>query len=568
MEYEKESDSVDLQNAKKEALIAAMEKTFIIKNNGFDPIDNEKFILMNNAALKKAHMKEYKDKVSKEYKDKKLNKYLEENDDDFNPFADTDIKKKEELGKPIFIDSVLIKDMDIIDGNEALVPTIPYLDSSQKKLSFFKVLGEKVGRFFGFGEAYKQRRELDATVESLISNGMLFKVIELQQQGYQLRDKLKNSFSGKMIETINNSPLSLFENILRKGWKIEDDYLLLFSFTEHGVSVLPQNTIGTTKYPLISALMQEKLADKEFKNKLFTTWKTALNELANTKPWSIVFQSDIEKFEKRYEVVKNGNNYAFTGVVFTEVSLPDYLACMDDLNKIVTKCQKLKSVLKEKNQSINKHGQKYVQFSYTLKTLAESMAEKMDDRYSKDFSKLESSLPKVENQGTTNEINKINPVTGENSQTLKIEDLPSSAQKLIAQINNHYENTQQNIQRVSESEALDIQNMTQKRVPEILHKYLNIDEEYRHTLFNVQGKNAETLMIESLENIEHILDNVVKNINQSKIQDLSVTQRYTKDVRNGYTESQILDNSLENKTVINDSPVMVKPREHPKKIKI
>lgn len=36
-----------------------------------------------------------------------------------------------------------------------------------------------------------------------------------------------------------------------------------------------------------------------------------------------------------------------------------------------------------------------------------------------------------------------------------------------------------------------------KRIPEILEKYLSIDAEYRLTLRNTEGKNAEELMLES-----------------------------------------------------------------------
>jgi len=73
----------------------------------------------------------------------------------------------------------------------------------------------------------------------------------------------------------------------------------------------------------------------------------------------------------------------------------------------------------------------------------------------------------------------------------------------------------------------EITTLFEKRLPEILKKYLTIDAEYRHTLKNNQGKNAEDLMLESLGNIQDNFEHHWQEINQHKVDDLSATNRYT-----------------------------------------
>ena len=109
-------------------------------------------------------------------------------------------------------------------------------------------------------------------------------------------------------------------------------------------------------------------------------------------------------------------------------------------------------------------------------------------------------------------------------------DLPQTALTLINDIESVYI-------KIKDNNYSDIDKLTQlnilleKRLPEVLSKYLKVDPEYRQTLKSSQGKNAEDLMIDSLVNIKQSFINVFKNINQDNVNSLSATNRYTKTMK-------------------------------------
>ena len=67
-----------------------------------------------------------------------------------------------------------------------------------------------------------------------------------------------------------------------------------------------------------------------------------------------------------------------------------------------------------------------------------------------------------------------------------------------------------------------------KELPNVLNKFISIHPDYRTSLRNVEGKNPEELMQESLNNIERKLNEYLEDINLDKVSDLSIAQRVIK----------------------------------------
>lgn len=67
-----------------------------------------------------------------------------------------------------------------------------------------------------------------------------------------------------------------------------------------------------------------------------------------------------------------------------------------------------------------------------------------------------------------------------------------------------------------------------KELPTVLEKFTSIHSDYRTSLKNIEGKNPEELMQESLNNIERKLTEYLEDINLDKVSDLSITQRVIK----------------------------------------
>lgn len=167
--------------------------------------------------------------------------------------------------------------------------------------------------------------------------------------------------------------------------------------------------------------------------------------------------------------------------------------------------------------------------SYTKKYLKVSSAKLYNtlsnyfDYYEKNINEV---LETVKQEYSSEYIEKMTQLAIQtNAYKKNLKDLPESTIVLLSQINEVYKsinNTTSNIDKEK------IYNLFEKRLPEILEKYLSIDESYRLTLRNTEGKNAEQLMIESLENIKIAFNNTWEEINTDKLTDLSIKNRYTK----------------------------------------
>lgn len=109
------------------------------------------------------------------------------------------------------------------------------------------------------------------------------------------------------------------------------------------------------------------------------------------------------------------------------------------------------------------------------------------------------------------------------------QELPQEAQQVIKNINEKYDNIINC--SMSPEDTEELKKLYEMRVPEILKKFLVIDKQYRIELKNIQGKNAQELMLESLKNIEHIFEAKLIEVNENRLSDLSVTQRYTSAIK-------------------------------------
>lgn len=108
-----------------------------------------------------------------------------------------------------------------------------------------------------------------------------------------------------------------------------------------------------------------------------------------------------------------------------------------------------------------------------------------------------------------------------------IKELPKLALELVVQIEELYKKIKS--AKYDDSDKLNqLKILLEKRVPEVLSKYLKVDPEYRTLLKSSQGKNSEDLMIDSLVNIKENFENIYTDINQNTVNSLSATNRYTK----------------------------------------
>lgn len=129
-------------------------------------------------------------------------------------------------------------------------------------------------------------------------------------------------------------------------------------------------------------------------------------------------------------------------------------------------------------------------------------------------------------------VNKLHQKLDNNLLSLD-NQLPKEAHNMISQITHNY-NLLKKSTTNRDLNHIDLDKIYTEKLPDILNKYISIDPEYRLSLTNIQGKNAEELMIMSLSNVHEVLLDEIKNINKDKLSELSVVQRHTHGLKRKY----------------------------------
>lgn len=128
----------------------------------------------------------------------------------------------------------------------------------------------------------------------------------------------------------------------------------------------------------------------------------------------------------------------------------------------------------------------------------------------------------------------IKTLTLENIKTqLTIDkDIPKNALTIIKDVEDIYRKIKQHTTVDNHTDEItQLELILEKRIPEVLTKFLTIDPSYRTSLVSSQGKNAEQLMLESLDNLKQSFHSVYENINQNSVNSLSATNRYTNSIK-------------------------------------
>lgn len=115
-----------------------------------------------------------------------------------------------------------------------------------------------------------------------------------------------------------------------------------------------------------------------------------------------------------------------------------------------------------------------------------------------------------------------------NSQKFTLEMLPVSTKNLVQAIRQQYDALSQELIRLDESDKHDLKALVQEKLPKYINDFLSMKEEYRTTMVNAQGKNAQNLLEESLSNISEHLKNMEVRLNEDNLKELSVGAKYTK----------------------------------------
>lgn len=389
-----------------------------------------------------------------------------------------------------------------------------------------KLLHSKFGLFKKIGESLLtpleiEKFKMEKKVEKLLNSNLINLVIEYYLSGYIFTEK-QNKIFLKQIDSLDTiQKLQFLDNKIVKGFFIDDVELLKFfpQFIEKKLHYKENREDGTirTLDAQITKLYKKKLKTKDFQLYVFDNIVNTLDKLS----------------EDGYIISKKNNNMLKSilqildgyGIpIFKNLNIEQVIDFTDQIKKL--KHTQKHEKTKDSNFEIMSDKQKFDDIISKFENKIPFLTEEI---YEKD---IESTKKMI---GIIYAENHFNHLIAEESINLNsknnIKDLPKEAVILLENMKDNYFIINKNRENLNEEIKFTIENIWGKRVPEVINKYLRVDEEYRLTMKNVNNKNAQQLMIESLENMDEILNNVKYDINTENLRDLSITHRYTKKLK-------------------------------------
>jgi hypothetical protein len=463
------------------------------------------------------------------------------------------------------------------------------VETPKESFYYFKQIGSKILSLFNIKQLSTQQKIIVSKINEYLKDDDVIGAMILRKSHEQLDSYTEKDFNKTFInqivkeKNINDCGAVFLETILAKNLEIDYKFLATFCLTEVGHNyllkaihkydyVIEQRMSDFTDFPVLYKIIKEEkesfeskehekiflqvapklqvyinkaLKDPEFTYELYLKWENALNTCASQAPKKYLEGNDqyIKQKSRDYLILER------TSKCFLEFQIlsiqPPTLEYVQNLNEKINKLIKKisayvsKDFLEPFKSASYKDNFQSEPFKSYLKYQKIMEQEVIADHYAKMENKNNNDV----NQNTIPK--KENNYVRENSEEIKKKVvIPYHAKLIMNEIIELNNLIIPNLNMLSDNQRHDIQSLTEKRIPEILNKYMDIDVKYREGLKNVEGKSADELLVQSLGSVKQIFTNMVEYINMSKLSSLSVTQRYLKSVTQSYTDTEMETQSI------------------------
>lgn len=397
--------------------------------------------------------------------------------------------------------------------------------------------------------------EQDKQIIFMLENNLLANIAKTEQYGYKLRNEHKEQYYKKLYKYILDNPENAIRDYLKNNIEMPEKFLAIcfmidiqktgvksyawFEIDKKVLSFLDKVIKGLNADP-VAKYKAEKIKEKEFINTLFDLWyemgEKHLNDIEKhvTNKTKFLFfeinksksrlKKDIKTFmEYKFQEHIYEGEYFFN-IPFKHSQVSSQLSIDKILNakKLIQRHQKITERLNYMGNELKILNQNAINF------LIEKIEVVIKDHYTNKSSDLMEDFNGIKNDQYIDKLvtRNISKNIDKNIDKNLIENLPNEAIKIIEEIKRR--SAELSKKEINEETKEMINFLWKDKLPEIIKKYLNIDNEYREKLKSVQGKNAQQLMIESLNVIKESLEHIEQDINEENLKDLSVQNRYLK----------------------------------------
>jgi hypothetical protein len=400
-----------------------------------------------------------------------------------------------------------------------------------------------------------KEQALEKQAQVFLDSDMIDLFVKMTSNGYSPNAKQVELFENKLIAKINtNSTYDVvwLEDLVNLGytlspkiythlmmnedfqsnWQYFCDYK--FFISPHGSHARlsaenklknPIPDIEPSKTPNLIEQMTELSAKREYYQPLFDTWLNRFRNMRSQCEPEVKKHKDNNHWllKQSFRGVTGGLH--MRGVLFRHLNMAEYIALSQEISTVG--CQTIFPNVSDKATDVTSRNMQTINSSWPANILPfyHIMQEEFKTIYADD---IEGILTQTKSVFIENYLTKQAAQESLNlAKDYSISQLPQAEQELLNQIKEQYAMLLPHYKSMNEEDKHNLNHLVVDKMPGIINRYLSMNEEYRQTMVNSQGKNAQELLHESLSNIEQHLQKITVNINELNLKELSVSARYT-----------------------------------------
>lgn len=369
----------------------------------------------------------------------------------------------------------------------------------ENSFDMFKKIGE------GRVPANYNQNHIKKEIDQLIKNNMLEAVFDYMDSGYELNKKQLQEVSSKIMQSNLHYVKQYFNHasIVQILQNKENDFIYDLILNNERWEFVRLDSSSR-----LSICFNQKISDPKFQEKIKTNWLKNVEELAANNFFYRTIKDKPQFFRKKIEKIFD----MWNDFILKDLNMNDFFEQISTLEKI------------------KKHTDTGVDVIHisTLNNLIREFKTKGEQQIKEEMTNKQNKIKGIYSETNINQL--LSSEMLSTYQNKKVEDLPISSQEVLNNINHHFQLLTQHEKLLTIDMTHKIELLMTKKLPEIINKYLNIDNDYRETMTNSQGKNAQELMLESLTKINTDLELIREQLNEDKVRSLSATTRHIKNI--------------------------------------
>lgn len=387
-------------------------------------------------------------------------------------------------------------------------------------------------------EAQARLEAIQQKIQAHIDCGNMDLVFQAAKAGYVFTQKQQEKLSEIFVDNVEKWELQKISDMIEKGYSpTHTDFCTLFfseNFQENRANMMwlyNSNKKANNSPAIIPQFIADYLNDADNLKQVWRSWQYIV--------------SNLNAEEDGPKTIDNLTNSGIMElVVFNTLKFPDSPFCsseeyhktIQDLEKLKTTRQEYKGVGKYNSGQFELKQYEGVYYSARIRVyqdkgdtnlqlinhIVSKMKAEASPFYADEYKEL---LNEVKSLNVANRVHSLvdKKLRSNEFSIHKLDKLYSDKVNMIEEV---YSNLQLYAHQFSIEQKFELENLVEKRLPEVLHKYFSIDDEYRTILTNHEGKNAGQLLDDSLNSILSNIRQLQENINHDKLHSLNVSANY------------------------------------------